>query len=192
MLMRRGQYEKKDVVNALKRVSNDESYAEVARTSSVPLRTLFKKAQGQHSEIMIEGMRTHVNIGKFCTTFYHYILPQNHLHRLFFESVTFCCGHGILMISLPASAKHIFQPLDVAVHKPFFKPLSASVYSFKCIKRRTQRCPNIQSSRLRAMHTAAPSLRTPAIQLRASGVLDYTLFLLSNSSSVSVSIKLME
>nr|CCA27473.1 hypothetical protein ALNC14_136170 [Albugo laibachii Nc14] len=35
------------------------------------------------------------------------------------ESVNFCCEHGILIIALPANATHIFQPLDVAVFKPF-------------------------------------------------------------------------
>ena len=45
MVVRRGHYEKQDVVDALERVCNGKSYAEVARTSSVPLRTLFKKAQ---------------------------------------------------------------------------------------------------------------------------------------------------
>lgn len=33
--------------------------------------------------------------------------------------MNFCCDHGILMIALPANATHLFQPLDVAVFKPF-------------------------------------------------------------------------
>ena len=65
MMVRRGHYEKQDVVNALEIMWNGESYAEVARTSSFILRTLFKRAQGHHSRILIEGMRTHVNIGEF-------------------------------------------------------------------------------------------------------------------------------
>ena len=105
------------------------------------------------------------------------------------ESVNICCEHGILMIALPANETHIFQPLDVAVFKPF-KQSSASVYSFKCMKRRTQSCPNRQPSRLRAMHTAAPSLSNLAMQSRASGVLDSILSLWLNYTSVSVSIKL--
>ena len=44
MVVRRGHYEKQDVVDAMKRVRNGESYAKVARASYVPLRTLFKKA----------------------------------------------------------------------------------------------------------------------------------------------------
>ena len=35
------------------------------------------------------------------------------------ESVNFCCEYGILLVSLPANATYIFQPLDVAVFKPF-------------------------------------------------------------------------
>nr|CCA21988.1 PREDICTED: similar to AGAP001049PA putative [Albugo laibachii Nc14]CCA27563.1 PREDICTED: similar to AGAP001049PA putative [Albugo laibachii Nc14] len=35
------------------------------------------------------------------------------------EYVNFCCDHGILMIALLATATHLFQPLDVAVFKPF-------------------------------------------------------------------------
>ena len=69
MVVCRGHYEKKDVVDALERVCNDESYSVVARTSSVPFCTLFKKAQGQHRGIMIEGLRTHENIGKLRKTF---------------------------------------------------------------------------------------------------------------------------
>lgn len=57
MVVRRGHYEKQDVVDALERVRDGESYAEVARTSSVPLRTLFKKAKDQQSGIPIEGLR---------------------------------------------------------------------------------------------------------------------------------------
>ena len=64
VVVRRG-YEKEDVVDTLERLGKGKSCAEVARKSSVPLRTLFKKAQGQHSGIMIEGLCTHVNIGKF-------------------------------------------------------------------------------------------------------------------------------
>ena len=45
MVVRRGHYEKQDVVDAMKRVRNGESYAKVARASYVPLRTLFKKAK---------------------------------------------------------------------------------------------------------------------------------------------------
>uniref|UniRef100_M4B1V2 HTH psq-type domain-containing protein n=1 Tax=Hyaloperonospora arabidopsidis (strain Emoy2) TaxID=559515 RepID=M4B1V2_HYAAE len=56
MVMRRGHYEKQDVVDALERVCHGESYAKVARTSSVPLRTLFKKAKDQQSGIPIEGL----------------------------------------------------------------------------------------------------------------------------------------
>nr|CCA24691.1 conserved hypothetical protein [Albugo laibachii Nc14] len=57
MVVRRGHYEKQDVVDALERVHNGESYAEVARTSSVPLRTLVKKAKDQQSGIPIKGLR---------------------------------------------------------------------------------------------------------------------------------------
>nr|CCA27457.1 PREDICTED: similar to conserved hypothetical protein [Albugo laibachii Nc14] len=57
MVVRRGHYEKQDVVDALERVRNGESYPEVARASSVPLRTLFKKAKDQQSGIPIEGLR---------------------------------------------------------------------------------------------------------------------------------------
>ena len=39
---------------------------------------------------------------------------------------------------------------------------------------------------------AAPSMRTPEKHLKASGVLDYTISLLFNSTSVSVSIKVKE
>ena len=44
-VVRRGHYEKKDVVDALERMHRGEYYAEVARTPSVSLRTLFKKAK---------------------------------------------------------------------------------------------------------------------------------------------------
>lgn len=46
------------------------------------------------------------------------------------ESVSSCCGHGILMIAFPAKAMHIFQPIYVAVFKPSFE----SVCIFKCMK----------------------------------------------------------
>ena len=48
MVVRRG-YEKEDVVDTLERLCKGKSYAEVARKSSVPIRTLLKKSQGQHS-----------------------------------------------------------------------------------------------------------------------------------------------
>ena len=57
MVVRRGHYEKQDVVDALERVHNGESYAEVARTSSVLLCTLFKKAKDQQNGILIEEQR---------------------------------------------------------------------------------------------------------------------------------------
>ena len=96
MVVRRG-YEKEDVVDTLERLCKGKSYAEVARKSSVPLRTLLKKSQGQHSGIMIEGLRTHVNINKvlrnLCIFIFSLIIALT--GYLFLESVNFCCEHGI-------------------------------------------------------------------------------------------------
>ena len=58
MVVRRGHYEKQDMVDALERVRHGESsYDEVARTSSIPLRTKLKEAKDQPSGIPIEGLR---------------------------------------------------------------------------------------------------------------------------------------
>ena len=69
MVVRRGHHEKQEVDDAFEKLCIGDSFAEAALTSSVPRRTLFKKAQGRHIGIMIEGLRTHGNIGKFCKTF---------------------------------------------------------------------------------------------------------------------------
>ena len=55
-MVRRGHYKKQDVIDALERVHRGEPYTEVARTSSVPLRTLFKNAKDQQSGIPIKRL----------------------------------------------------------------------------------------------------------------------------------------
>ena len=54
--MRRGHYKKQDVVDDLERLRHSKSNAEVEHASSVPLRTLLKKAKGQQSGIPIEEL----------------------------------------------------------------------------------------------------------------------------------------
>ena len=55
-MVRRRRYQKQDVVDALERVRHGELYSEVARKSSFPLRTLFKKAKNQKIGIPTEGL----------------------------------------------------------------------------------------------------------------------------------------
>ena len=55
-MVRRGHYKKQDVVDALERVHRGEPYTEVARTPSVPLRTLFKNVKDQQSGIPIKRL----------------------------------------------------------------------------------------------------------------------------------------
>nr|CCA19880.1 conserved hypothetical protein [Albugo laibachii Nc14] len=71
--------------------------------------------------LILDNSSKHVNIGKFCKTFLSLYSSSKELSMgyCFSESVNFCCEHGILMIALSANATHIFQPLDVAVFKPF-------------------------------------------------------------------------
>ena len=54
MVIRHGHHKKKDFVDALEIVRHGESYADLVRTSSVPLRTVFKKAEDKKSGIPIE------------------------------------------------------------------------------------------------------------------------------------------
>ena len=56
MVVRCGHFEKQDVVDALEILRNVISYAEVAQTSSIPSRTLFKKAKDNQNGIPIEGL----------------------------------------------------------------------------------------------------------------------------------------
>ena len=56
MVVRRGYYDRQDVVDALTRVRHGESYVEVVRTSSVPLSTLFGKAEDHQSGIPVERL----------------------------------------------------------------------------------------------------------------------------------------
>lgn len=60
MVVRRGHHEKQEVDDAFEKLCIGDSFAEAALTSSVPRRTLFKKAQGRHIGIMIEGLCTHM------------------------------------------------------------------------------------------------------------------------------------
>ncbi|KAL4156746.1 hypothetical protein PRNP1_005772 [Phytophthora ramorum] len=57
MVVRRGQYTLEDLAKALQRVQRGESAASVARTSSVPLRTLFKKAKDLRENRTLAGKR---------------------------------------------------------------------------------------------------------------------------------------
>ena len=57
MVVRLGHDEKQEVVDALEGVHHGEPYAKVARPSSFPLSSLFKKMQDQQSGIPIEGLR---------------------------------------------------------------------------------------------------------------------------------------
>ncbi|KAE8909362.1 hypothetical protein PF005_g7832 [Phytophthora fragariae] len=57
MVLRRGCYKKEDLEEALTRTCEGEKFAAVARTSPIPLRTLFKKSMELHTTGSIEGER---------------------------------------------------------------------------------------------------------------------------------------
>ncbi|GMF44548.1 unnamed protein product [Phytophthora fragariaefolia] len=70
-------YNKEDLEEALDRAYEGETFAAVARSSSVPLRYSFLESIGEAHDL------------------------------------------GILLLALPPNATHMYQPLDVAVFKPF-------------------------------------------------------------------------
>ncbi|RLN46437.1 hypothetical protein BBJ28_00008402, partial [Nothophytophthora sp. Chile5] len=57
MAEKRGDYTAEDLEAALMRVSAGEKFAAVARTSSIPLRTLFKKTKDIREGRTLEGNR---------------------------------------------------------------------------------------------------------------------------------------
>ncbi|RLN46950.1 hypothetical protein BBJ28_00021355 [Nothophytophthora sp. Chile5] len=57
MVVRRSLYTEEDVEEALARVREGETFAHVARTSSIPLRTLFKKAKDFEKTGSLSGER---------------------------------------------------------------------------------------------------------------------------------------
>ncbi|KAE9218564.1 hypothetical protein PF005_g8226 [Phytophthora fragariae] len=57
MVLRRGCYKKEDLEEALTRTCEGEKFAAVARTSPIPIRTLFKKSKELQTTGSIEGER---------------------------------------------------------------------------------------------------------------------------------------